>query len=195
VIEAQRASFEALGCVVEDACPDFADADEIFLPIRAFRSATLLGGLLEKHASIMKPEAIWEIEFGLRLTSVDLARALTRHALLLERVRRFQETHPFLVCATSQVPPFDASLDWPREIDGVEMEHYIAWMKSAYWITLTLRPAISVPAGLTEDGMPVGVQIVGSYRDDLGVLQLAHAFEAATGVGRRRQPALPEPCV
>ena len=66
------------------------------------------------------------------------------------------------------------------------MEHYIAWMKSAYWITVTFCPAISVPAGFTPEGLPVGIQIVGRYRDDLGVLQIAHAFEQATGFGRRR---------
>ena len=66
------------------------------------------------------------------------------------------------------------------------MEHYIAWMKSAYWITPTFHPAISVPAGFTADGMPVGVQIVGRHRDDLGVLQLAYAFEQATGFAKRR---------
>ena len=108
---------------------------------------------------------------------------------LYHRVREFMETYEFLVTAVNQVPPFDASLDWPKEIDGVKMEHYVAWMKSAYWITVTLRPAISVPAGFTADGLPVGVQIVGRFRDDVGVLQLAHAFEAATGFGRHR-PAI-----
>jgi amidase len=91
-----------------------------------------------------------------------------------------------LLCAVNQVPPFDANIHWPREIEGVQMEHYIAWMKSAYWITTTFRPAISVPAGFTDDGLPVGIQIVGRYRDDLGVLQIAHAFEQATEFGRNR---------
>jgi amidase len=86
----------------------------------------------------------------------------------------------------NQVPPFDAKIDWPKEIEGVKMEHYIAWMKSAYWISTTFRPAISVPAGFTVEGLPVGIQIVGRYRDDFGVLQMAHAFEQATGFGRKR---------
>jgi amidase len=69
------------------------------------------------------------------------------------------------------------------------MEHYLAWMRSAYWISVTFCPAISVPAGFTAEGLPVGLQIVGRRRDDLGVLQIAHAFEQATGFGRTR-PAL-----
>ena len=93
-----------------------------------------------------------------------------------------------MLCAVNQVPPFDATLDWPKTIDGVTMDHYVAWMKSAYWITTTFRPAISVPAGFTPEGLPVGIQIVGRYRDDFGVLQIGHAFEQATGVGGRRPP-------
>ena len=188
VIESQRRTFEDLGCVVEEACLDLADADRIFLTIRAFRTAATLGPLLADHRDRMKPEAIAEIEAGMRLTSGEVARALDQHAALLERMRRFQESYEFLACAVNQVPPFDASTNWPNQIDGVKMDHYVAWMKSAYRISTTFRPAISVPAGFTPDGLPVGIQIVGRHRDDLGVLQLAYTFEQATGVGRRRPP-------
>lgn len=186
VVDAQRARLEALGCRVEDACPDLSDADSIFLTLRGFRSAAVYGPLLAKHRSLMKPEAIAEVEGGLRLSSADVARAMMQHAQLLERMRRFEETYEFLVCAVNQVPPFEAALDWPETIDGVRMENYVAWMKSTYWITATFRPAISVPAGFTPDGLPVGLQIVGRHRDDLGVLQLGHAFEQATRVGEKR---------
>jgi amidase len=111
---------------------------------------------------------------------------MARHGEFLERMRRFDEQYEFIVCAVSQVPPFDAGIDWPGAIDGVEMEHYVAWMKSTYWISVTLRPALSVPAGFTIEGLPVGVQIVGRYRDDVGVLQLGHAFEQATQFGLTR---------
>jgi amidase len=86
----------------------------------------------------------------------------------------------------NQVPPFDAAIDWPHEIEGVRMATYLDWMKSAYWITSTFCPAMSVPGGFSDDGLPVGIQIVGRYRDDFGVLQLAYAFEQATGFGQRR---------
>ena len=120
------------------------------------------------------------------MTGADIARAMVQHGELMERMRRFQETYEFLVCAVNQVPPFDVALDWPKDIDGVPMEHYLSWMKSAYWITVTFCPAISVPAGFTPDGLPVGIQIVGRQRDDVGVLQIAHMFERATGFGRTR---------
>jgi amidase len=186
VLEAQRQTFIDLGCIVEDACPDLRAADEIFLTLRAWNYWHTLGLLLEKHRQQMKPEAIWQIESGSKLAGADVANAMTRHGELMERMRIFQEKYEFLVCAVNQVPPFDATTHWPREIEGVEMEHYIAWMKSAYWITPTFCPAISVPAGFTADGLPVGIQIVGRHRDDFGVLQIAHAFEQATGCSRKR---------
>jgi amidase len=190
VLEGQRRVFEALGCIVEDAHPDLAAADEVFLTIRAFRSWSYWGSLLVSHRAALKPEAVEEIEAGAKITTAQLSRAMIRHGRLLEGMRRFQDDHPFVLTAVNQVPPFDASLHWPTQIEGVPMEHYIAWMKSAYWISATFNPAISVPAGFTAEGLPVGLQIVGRFRDDLGVLQLAHAFEQATQVARRR-PAKP----
>ena len=187
-LDQQRRIFDSLGCIVEEACPDLDGVDAVFHTLRAWRSAAVLGPLLANHRHEMKPEAIGEIEAGLRLSGGDVAEAIVQHGQLVDRVRRFQERYPFLVCAATQVPPFDASWAWPQAIDGVEMNHYIAWMKSAYWISATCRPAISVPAGFTSDDLPVGIQIVGRSHDDLGVLQLAHAFEHATGVGLRRPP-------
>jgi len=188
VLENQRKIFESLGCIVDEGCPEFGDVDSIFLTIRAWRTAAVLGPMLHSHRDQLKPEAVREIEAGLALTASDVSRAMLQHGELLDRIRRFQERYPFLVCAVNQVPPFDATLDWPKEIDGVKMDHYIAWMKSAYWISATFRPAISVPAGFTPEGLPVGIQIVGRSRDDLGVLQLAYAFEQVTGIGRSRPP-------
>lgn len=188
VLDSQRRTFEMLGCVIDDACPDLAAANGIFLTIRRWRSAHVLGPLLKEHRAQIKPEAIEEIEAGSALGSADIARVLAEHGVLLDRMRRFQERYDFLICAVNQVPPFDAVIDWPTEIEGVRMENYVAWMKSAYWITVTFRPAISVPAGFTPEGLPVGVQIVGRHRDDLGVLQLAHAFEQAAGISGRRPP-------
>jgi amidase len=186
VLEAQRATFEALGCVVEDACPDLAGADECFRTIRAWGAAAQLAPLLEQKRAQLKPAVIEEIEAGLRLSGADVSRAMMQHAQLLERVRRFHERYEFLLCAVNQLPPFDAELDWPKSIDGVAMEDYLAWMRSAYWITTTFAPAASVPAGFTPEGLPVGIQIVGQRWRDFAVLQLAHAFEQATNFGERR---------
>jgi amidase len=190
VLAAQRRSFESMGCVVEETAPELGDADEVFLVLRAWRAWTQHGALLRTHRDLLKPEAIQELETGARLSGQDVSRAMVRHAEILTRMLQFQQRYPYLLCAVNQVPPFAATVSWPRQIEGVAMEHYIAWMKSAYWISVTACPAISVPAGFTQDGLPVGIQIVGRYRDDLGVLQLANAFEAMTGFGRRRPPCV-----
>ena len=98
------------------------------------------------------------------------------------------ETYEFLICPVNQVPPFDLKQRYVEEINGVRMNSYIDWMQSCWTISVLGLPAISVPAGFTPEGLPVGIQIVGRHQDDLGVLQLAHAYEQATGFWKRRPP-------
>ena len=98
------------------------------------------------------------------------------------------ETYEFLLCPVNQVPPFDLKQRYVEEINGVRMNTYIDWMQSCWTISVLGLPAISVPAGFTPEGLPVGIQIVGRHQDDLGVLQLAHAYEQATGFWKRRPP-------
>lgn len=190
VLETQRATLVALGCVVEDAAPDLSHADEVFLKTRALRSFIVNGVLLERHRDELKPEAIGEIEAGSRLTAREIGSALADHSRLLESMRRFHERYDLVACAVNQLAPFDARLDWPKSVAGVAMDHYVAWMKSAYWITATWQPAISVPAGFTPEGLPVGLQLVGRRFEDRRVLELAYGFEQATQVGLRRPPTL-----
>lgn len=185
VFRARRPDFESLGCSVEDTSADFGGADEVFKTLRAWHFE-MGGELLETHRDQIKDTVIWNIEEGQKLTGPQLGRAEKKRTELYGRVREFMQLHEFLVLPTVQVPPFDVNLPYIQEIEGVSMETYIDWMKSCYYITVTGLPAISVPGGFTEDGLPVGVQIVGRHRDDLGVLQLARAFEHATGFGERR---------
>jgi amidase len=114
ILAAQRKTFIDLGCIVEDACPDLSGADDVFLTLRAWNYWHTLGPLLEKHRHEMKAEAIWQIEAGSELTGSDIADAMTRHGELLQRMRVFQEKYEFLLCAVNQVPPFDATVHWPR---------------------------------------------------------------------------------
>ncbi len=188
MVDDTRSVFESLGCRTEDAFPDLAGAREVFLTLRAHSYAADLGDLLEAHRHEMKETIVWNIEQGLALSSADIARAERLRTGLVERVAAFFGRVDFLVMPVTQVVPFDLEVEYPTEVEGVAMATYLDWMQSCWCITVTGSPAISVPCGFTEQGLPIGVQIVGRRGDDLGVLRLAHAFEGATRVGERRPP-------
>jgi amidase len=190
VLEKQKKVFKDLGCIVEEAEPDFSGATECFETMRAVSFVQNYGELVKTRRREVKDSIIWNVEQGLKLTTEQIARADSLRNALYQRMRAFLERYEFLLCPVNQLPPFPAEIEYPTLIDGVEMGNYLDWMKSCYYITITSHPAISVPAGFTGDAMPlpVGLQIVGRYRDDFGVLQLAHAFEQETGVWRQRPP-------
>ena len=190
VIDGQRHTFEALGCAVEGGEPDFTGADSIFKVWRAWQFELTYGGLLKTRRDQIKDTVIWNAEQGLRLTGPQIGRAEVERTELYHRVREFMETHEYLVLPVCQVPPFSVKQRYVTEINGQKMPTYIDWMKSCYYITVVGLPAISVPCGFTPEGLPVGVQIVGRHQDDLGVLQLAHAFEQATGFWKQRPPVV-----
>ena len=188
VLDAERGTFERLGCAVEDAEPDVSGADEVFRVWRAWYFELCHGALLDEHREVLKETVVWNIEEGRRLAGPRLGAAMRAWSALLDRVRRFLERYEFLVLPVSQVPPFDVDQPYVTEIDGVRMETYLDWMRSCSWISVLGLPAISVPCGFTDDGLPVGLQIVGRQHGDLRVLQLAHAFEQRNRAGLRRPP-------
>lgn len=185
VIAAQRAVFEQLGCIVEEATPDLSDADEIFQVMRAFRYELALGELLDRERARMKDTVVWNIEAGRSLSGPQVGRAMRLHATLLARLHEFMQRYEFIIAPVSQVPPFPVEQPYITEINGVPMRNYIEWMRSCYYISVCNTPAIAVPAGFTSDGLPVGLQIIGRPRADVSVLQLAYAYEQATQQWRR----------
>jgi len=188
VVNARRRTFEDLGCTTEDANPDFTGADEAFKTLRALGFYLQHGELLEAHRAQMKRTVIDEIERGSRLTGPQIARAEILRSQLFARLGEFMGRFDFLVLPVVQVPPFDIDQEYVTEIEGQRLETYVDWMRSCYFISATALPAISVPAGFTPEGLPVGLQIVGRHQDDWGVLQIAHALEQAAGI--RQRPAL-----
>jgi amidase len=185
-IDAQRHVFALLGCAVEDADPGWDEADEVFKTFRALGFEQAYGPLLDSHREQIKDTIIWNVEAGRRLTGPQIAAAERKSAALYQRLHAFMERYEFLILPVSQVPPFDVDQPYVAEINGVALETYIDWMRSCYYVSVTGLPAISVPCGFTPEGLPDGVQNVGRYQDDWGVLQLAHAFEQATGFWKRR---------
>ncbi len=188
VLERRRKVFKDLGCIVEEAAPDFSGATESFETLRALAFLQNYGELYRTRRAELKDAVVWNVEQGLALTPEKIARAEALRSDLFHRMRRFLERYEFFLCPVNQLPPFPVDQEYPTQIAGVKMGNYLDWMKSCYYITITSHPAISVPAGFTDDAkpLPVGLQIVGRYRDDVGVLQFAHAFEGATQCWRRQ---------
>jgi amidase len=181
VLEAQRATLEGLGYVVEDAEPSFAGADECFEVLRGVTFA----GAFKRILHQVKPTLAENVRFGLGLTPERIAGALALRGELFARMRVFLERYDAVAAPVTQVPAFEVELEYPEEIAGVRMESYLEYFRSCSRITVTAHPAIAVPAGFTGDGLPVGLQLVGRSRDEAGLLRLARAFCEATGLTAR----------
>ncbi|PYP79872.1 MAG: amidase [Gemmatimonadetes bacterium] len=186
VVNANRRQFVDLGCEVHDDEPDFAGVDDAFPILRHIPYHATHAVAAREHPEAYKETIKWEIAEAARLTGADVSRAAARQARLYTETARFFERYDYFVAPVTQVEPFDVKTEYPTNVAGTPMPTYIDWMRSCWYVTLTACPAISVPAGFTARGLPVGLQIVGPHRGDWSVLQLAHAFEHATRHGSRR---------
>ena len=184
-------TFTDIGCHVEEAAPDLRGAEDIFLTLRSARFVGAFAAVPEEARPMLKDTIRWNIEQGANLTPVQIASAEARRAELYQGLLEFFESYDFLALPTVQVAPFAVETEWVTEIEGEKLENYLQWMQSCCVISLLPVPALSVPGGFTQSGLPVGLQLVGRPRGDLELLQLAHAFEQATRFVDRR-PATPE---
>jgi amidase len=187
-VNAQRSVFERLGCIVEEAEPDWTGATEAYHILRALGYVGAHAEHIRQHRELVKDTILWQVEEGRKLTVDQIVRATKLRAQLWERMRAFMDRYEYFILPTTQVLPFDIHQPYITEIEGVKMPSYIDWMKSCFYITVVETPAISLPCGFTPEGLPIGLQIVGRHRDEWSVLQLAHAYEQAAGVGYRKPP-------
>jgi amidase len=190
VVDANRKIFEDLGCIVEEAEPDFTGVDQSFSLLRYVSNHARYSALVRQRPEWVKDTIKFEVEQAERASGTDVSRALARQTLMFDQSRQFFERYTYFILPVTQVEPFDVNTPYPTSIAGTKMETYIDWMRSCWYVSLMSNPAISVPAGFSATGLPVGLQIVGRHRDELSVLQLAHAFELATHHGNRRPPLL-----
>ena len=189
LVNAQRKIFESLGCIVEEAEPDWTGGLEAYDTLRAWGYATSQSENIRLHRDLVKDTIRWEAERGSKFTAADIAHAHTLRSKAWDNMRIFQNKYEYFIAPTTQVLPFDVTQPYPTEVAGVKMSSYIEWMKACMMISALENPSISMPCGFTDAGLPVGLQIVGRHRDEWSVLQLALAFEQATP-GTRRKPAV-----
>lgn len=187
-VDAQRKIFEDLGCIIEDAEPDFSEADFIFKTLRAYSYAVSHEEHLVQHRDKLKDTIIWNTEQGLNLSAKDISKAEVARTNLYHTTRVFMERYNFMILPTVQVLPFDLEQRYITDINGVKMETYIDWMKSCYYVSTIGHPALSVPCGFVNN-LPVGLQIVGRHQDDFGVLQLGYAYEQVTQFWKQKPSA------
>ena len=185
---------EAIGCRVEEAVPEHSPAElwETWLTLRHFAVAGNLGPLYADPAkrAWLKPEAVWEIEGGLKLSGEAVWRASIRRSAWYAALLKLFERYDYLALPSAQVFPFDADCHWPQEIAGRTMDTYHRWMEVVIGATLAGLPVVCVPAGFSAQGLPLGLQILGKPQGDRAVLQLAFAYEQATQWVRKRPPQL-----
>jgi amidase len=182
---AAAASCETHGAVVEQASPDFTGADECFRILRAWQFEATMGAFLAENASTIRPSLYANMLIGRELTGPDIGRAVVLRTALFHRMREFLDTYDALILPVAPLPAFDAELQYPAVVAGLDQDDYLGWMRTVCHVTVTGHPAISMPAGFTEAGTPLGVQIVGRHRGERELLSIAKGFETATGYAAR----------
>ncbi|MBV6748884.1 amidase [Pseudomonas chlororaphis] len=178
------ADFESLGCHIEPVQPEFAP-QQLWSSWRTLRHWMVAGSLGPAYAdpqtrAQLKPEACWEIENGLKLSASEVFAASVVRSNWYRAISKLFERYDYLLLPSAQVFPFDKNIPWPKTIEGVAMDTYHRWMEVVIPGTLSGCPVASVQAGFNENGLPMGLQIIGRHQADFAVLQLAHAYELAS---------------
>ncbi len=182
---------ERLGWSIVEDEPDFAGAEECFITLRAYIFANGVGRGIGDRLDRVKATVRSEVERGRALSATEVAQAFTTANELWQRAHAFFENYDLMIGPVTQVSPFPIEQEYPSSVDGQEMPTYLHWMLSNCRISAFMLPALSLPAGFTDAGMPVGAQLIGSPLGDLGVLRAAKALETATGHHQHRPSLLP----
>lgn len=177
---AQR--FAEAGVIVEEAHPDLREAHECFHVLRAFDFAMTKMALLRTKRDLLKPEVIWNIEEGLKLTVEQITRAEAQRVAMTVRTQEFFGKYDLLLAPATIVPPFPIENRYVAECDGKKFDNYVEWLGIVYAITLVCCPALSLPCGFTASGLPVGLQVVAPNRGEAQLLAGARVLEDILGV-------------
>jgi len=192
VLEKELTKFEELGAVVEEAAIDFSEADTVFGRTRAMNFAEQLGDVVRNHRALIKPEVVWNVELGWAMTVQDMIHTHAAAARLLGHVRSFFSKYDLFVSPGAQLAPFDVNLRYPDKVAGIVTNTYLDWMRSSSMLSATSLPVLSIPAGFTPDGLPVGFQLAANHYEDSQLLRWGKAFENYSQYATRR-PNLLDP--
>src|SRR3981081_4112268 len=184
--------FAEAGAVVEEAHPDLREAHECFHVLRAFDFAMTKAVLLRSKRDLLKPEVIWNIEEGLKLTVEQIARAEAQRVAMTARTVEFFKTYDLLLAPATIVAPFPIENRYVAECAGHKFDNYVEWLAIVYAITLACCPALSLPCGFTASGLPVGLQMVAPPRGEAQLLAGAKVLEDILGL-RGTTPIDPRP--
>jgi amidase len=179
---AQR--FAELGCIVEEATPDFGPVDEVFMALRSQQFVVDRELQLEQHRDRIKPDIIWNTELGFRQTTRQLAWAERERAALYRRMVEFWQKYDLLVTPSAPTAAFDVNLRAPATINGKKLDNYMSGSTLNSAITVTGSPAVAVPCGFDPYGRPVGLQLVGKPRGEAALLQAASLYESLVGLSK-----------
>ena len=180
------------GIIVEEAHPDLSEAHECFHVLRAFDFALSKAELLRTKRDQLKPEVIWNIEEGLKLTVEKIERAEAQRVAMTARTLAFFEKYDLLLSPATIVAPYPIENRYVAECDGKKFDNYVEWLGIVYAITLVCCPALSMPCGFTASGLPIGLQVVAPPRGEAQLLSGARAMEDILGL-RGSTPIDPRP--
>jgi amidase len=184
--------FAEAGVAVEQAHPDLREAHECFHVLRAFDFAVSKAAVLRSHRDQLKPEVVWNIEEGLNLSVEQIERAEAQRVAVAARMLEFFASYDLLLTPATIVPPFPIEHRYVAECAGQKFDNYVQWLGIVYAITLACCPALSLPCGFTETGLPVGLQMVAPPRGEAPLLAGAKVLEDILGL-RGTTPIDPRP--
>jgi amidase len=160
-------------------------------PLRALQA--LRSEALRSHRDKLRPEVVWNIEEGLKLTAAELARAEAKRAVLRRKVLSFFETYDVLITPAAPVEPFPMEQNFVVEIEGEKLDTYLDWLALGYAVSVVGCPAISIPCGLSQAGLPVGLQLIGQLYAEADLLSHTAWFDAelSAALSSRIKPRSP----
>ena len=168
--------FESMGSELIEDCIDFSEAHYLIRILRSLKFAAQ-ADRLKNHRDQLKPEIIWNIETGLKLTGEEIAKAELIRAKLYNDTAEFFNKYDLFICPTVMVPPFDVEIRYLDEVEGVKFDDYITWLYYTHSLTLTSSPSVSLPCSFTDDGLPIGIQLVTECNNEYDLLSFSQSFE------------------